>query len=93
MEFCPRLIALTCLYISTKVEECSTIAPANKFHTTIKLHGTLLLQTKIGSAVLDSSWNYEMRHLLECEYYVLETLEISLIIFHPYRPLLELYFF
>lgn len=32
---------------------------------------------------------YTSAHILECEYYVLEELSFQLIIYHPYRPLIQ----
>lgn len=32
---------------------------------------------------------YNSAHILECEYYVLEELNFQLIIYHPYRPLIQ----
>lgn len=67
----PRLILTTCLYLASKVEECTT--QAKKF--VLKMRE------------LDSTFLYDMNHILECEFYVLEELEFSLVVFHPYRVL------
>jgi len=74
-EFCPRLVAPTCLYISSKVEECSTQAPAFRFEKEMKK--------------IDPTFPYSTSNILECEFYVIEALNFDLIIFHPYRPLVE----
>jgi hypothetical protein len=39
IEFCPRLVSTSCLYIASKVEECSTQAPAFRFEREMKKHG------------------------------------------------------
>eukprot|EP01112_Ceratiomyxa_fruticulosa_P020900 TRINITY_DN7244_c0_g3_i2.p1 TRINITY_DN7244_c0_g3~~TRINITY_DN7244_c0_g3_i2.p1 ORF type:complete len:266 (+),score=34.58 TRINITY_DN7244_c0_g3_i2:210-1007(+) len=67
----PRLVLTTCLYLASKVEECTT--QAKKYVIKMK--------------EIDPSFPYEMNHILECEYYVLEELEFSLLVFHPYRAL------
>jgi len=67
----PRLIAVTCLYLSSKVEEC--ITQAKKCSTKMK--------------ELDHSFNYTMNDILECEFYVLEELDFCLVIYHPYKSL------
>lgn len=33
---------------------------------------------------------YRTNHILECEFYLLENLDCCLIVFQPYRPLLQL---
>jgi len=75
IEFCPRLVAPTCLYIATKVEECSTQYPVCKIANEMKKE--------------DASWPYSFNNLLECEFYVLETLGFYLIVYHPYHSLTE----
>ncbi|KYQ90358.1 putative C-type cyclin [Tieghemostelium lacteum] len=67
----PRLIAVTCLYLSSKVEEC--ITQAKKCVMKMK--------------ELDNSFNYTMNDILECEFYVLEELDFCLVIYHPYKAL------
>lgn len=34
-------------------------------------------------------FTYNSTHILECEYYVLEELNFQLIVYHPYRPLIQ----
>eukprot|EP00026_Physarum_polycephalum_P005598 Phypoly_transcript_05633.p1 GENE.Phypoly_transcript_05633~~Phypoly_transcript_05633.p1 ORF type:complete len:246 (+),score=19.19 Phypoly_transcript_05633:3-740(+) len=67
----PRLIATTCLYLASKVEECTT--QAKKYAMKMK--------------ELDGTFPYDMNHILECEFYVLEELDFCLLVFHPYRSL------
>jgi len=67
----PRLIATTCLYLASKVEECTT--QAKKY--VLKMRE------------IDSNFPYDMNHILECEFYVLEELDFCLLVFHPYRSL------
>eukprot|EP01119_Soliformovum_irregulare_P023542 TRINITY_DN8231_c0_g2_i1.p1 TRINITY_DN8231_c0_g2~~TRINITY_DN8231_c0_g2_i1.p1 ORF type:complete len:269 (+),score=28.48 TRINITY_DN8231_c0_g2_i1:14-820(+) len=73
VEFCPKLTAPTCLYIASKVEECSSQAPAYRFEKEMKR--------------IDASWPYNTSAILEAEFYVLEALQFNLIFFHPYKPL------
>jgi len=75
IEFCPRLIAPTCLYISSKAEECSTQVPAYRFEKEMKKQ--------------DSGWPYTSNNIIECEFYVIEALDFHLVVFHPYRSLIE----
>ncbi|GAM18049.1 hypothetical protein SAMD00019534_012240, partial [Acytostelium subglobosum LB1] len=67
----PRLIATTCLYLSSKVEE--SITQAKKCAMKMK--------------EIDTTFNFTMNDILECEFYVLEELSFELIIFHPYKSL------
>ncbi|EFA82991.1 cyclin [Heterostelium album PN500] len=67
----PRLIATTCLYLSSKVEECITQAK----------------KCAIKMKEIDPSYNFTMNDILECEFYVLEELNFELIIYHPYKSL------
>ncbi|KAK5577302.1 hypothetical protein RB653_002243 [Dictyostelium firmibasis] len=67
----PRLVAVTCLYLSSKVEEC--ITQAKKCAAKMK--------------EIDHSFNYLMNDILECEFFVLEELDFCLIIYHPYKSL------
>jgi len=75
LEFCPRLVAPSCLYIATKVEECSTQCPAYRIANEMKKQ--------------DPSWPYSNSHILECEFHVLETLGFYLVVYHPYRSLTD----
>jgi len=67
----PRLIATTCMYLASKVEECTT--QAKKF--VLKMRE------------IDPTFLYDMNHILECEFYLLEELDFCLVVFHPYRML------
>ncbi|RDD41293.1 Cyclin-C [Trichoplax sp. H2] len=41
------------------------------------------------SSYFGSDYPYKMSVILECEFFLLELLDCSLIVFHPYRPLLQ----
>ncbi|PRP80693.1 hypothetical protein PROFUN_11652 [Planoprotostelium fungivorum] len=71
----PLLIAPTCLYISSKVEECSIQSPAYKISGEMKK--------------LDNTWPYTTNDVLMCEFYILECLQFFLIVYHPYRSLID----
>eukprot|EP01097_Dermamoeba_algensis_P000197 TRINITY_DN1070_c0_g1_i2.p1 TRINITY_DN1070_c0_g1~~TRINITY_DN1070_c0_g1_i2.p1 ORF type:complete len:298 (-),score=60.52 TRINITY_DN1070_c0_g1_i2:194-1087(-) len=72
LEFDPRLVVPTSLYLSTKAEECLTQAK------------TFALAMKM----MDSNYKYDMNDILECEFYLLEDIGFHLIVFHPYKSLL-----
>jgi len=73
VDYDPRLIGPTCLYLASKVEEC--VVQARVFVAAIR-H-------------IDPKFPYTANQILECEYYVLEELEFYLVVYHPYRPLLQ----
>jgi len=70
MDFHPHLVALTCLFLASKVEECP-------------------LPPKLIMQQLDSRFPYGIPDLLECEYYVMEELDCNLVVFHPYRAVIQ----
>jgi len=73
LHYDPRLIAPTCLYVASKVEECSLQAKV----LCMKLKG------------MDVSYSYTMQDMLECEFYILEEMNFYLILYHPYKPLIQ----
>jgi len=72
IDFDPRLIAPTCLYLASKVEECITHA--------------CIFEKAMKS--IDKEWPYSMTEILEAEYYILEEMEFYLVLYHPYHPLI-----
>eukprot|EP00033_Pygsuia_biforma_P005285 GCRY01005819.1.p1 GENE.GCRY01005819.1~~GCRY01005819.1.p1 ORF type:complete len:258 (-),score=30.74 GCRY01005819.1:252-1025(-) len=69
----PALISAVVVYIASKVEECHNSLSANKLVKKIKRN--------------DPSWPYSVEDVLAMEYPLLEELDFSLIVFHPYRSL------
>ncbi|KAG2636013.1 hypothetical protein PVAP13_2NG416900 [Panicum virgatum] len=78
-EYDPRLVAPTCLYLASKVEESTVQARLLVFYIK-KMCGT-------GS---DDKYRFEIKDILEMEMKLLEALDYYLVVFHPYRPLLQL---
>eukprot|EP00698_Gefionella_okellyi_P019532 TRINITY_DN5994_c0_g1_i1.p1 TRINITY_DN5994_c0_g1~~TRINITY_DN5994_c0_g1_i1.p1 ORF type:complete len:256 (-),score=43.95 TRINITY_DN5994_c0_g1_i1:56-823(-) len=76
VECDPELVAPTCLYIATKVEEASITAKS-------------LAQWMQGIVNPSTGWKYKDSHVLVMELYIMEALNFQLVVFHPYRPLLQ----
>uniref|UniRef100_H3DFU8 Cyclin C n=2 Tax=Tetraodon nigroviridis TaxID=99883 RepID=H3DFU8_TETNG len=49
---------------------------------------TSVLKTRFSHA-FPKEFPYRMNHILECEFYLLELMDCCLIVYHPYRPLLQ----
>ncbi|URE16451.1 Cyclin, N-terminal domain [Musa troglodytarum] len=77
-EYDPRLVAPTCLYLASKVEESTVQARLLVFY--IK---------KMCASSSDEKYRFEIKDILEMEMKVLEALDYYLVVFHPYRPLLQ----
>ncbi|KAK1295182.1 Cyclin-C1-1 [Acorus calamus] len=75
-EYDPRLVAPTCLYLAAKAEE-STIQAR-------------LLVFFIKKIYVDEKYRFEIKDILEMEMKLLEALDYYLVVFHPYRPLIQL---
>ncbi len=48
------------------------------------------VKTKFTHAYSSQEFPYRANHLLECEFYLLENLDCCLIVYQPYRPLLQM---
>ncbi|CAF1195202.1 unnamed protein product [Adineta ricciae] len=78
----PWLLCPTCLFLAAKVEEFSTLSHprvCNAAATTYKKYAHLL-----GGP---NEYPYQIKHILECEFYLLEIMDCCLIVYHPYRSL------
>ncbi|CAL9104177.1 unnamed protein product [Musa textilis] len=82
-EYDPRLVAPTCLYLASKVEESTVQARLLVFY--IKK-----MCNYAGASSSDEKYRFEIKDILEMEMKVLEALDYYLVVFHPYRPLLQL---
>uniref|UniRef100_A0A8C8H716 Cyclin-like domain-containing protein n=1 Tax=Oncorhynchus tshawytscha TaxID=74940 RepID=A0A8C8H716_ONCTS len=69
----PVLMAPTCVFLASKVEVLFLFC-------TVK--------TRFSYA-FPKEFPYRMNHVLECEFYLLELMDCCLIVYHPYRPLLQ----
>lgn len=75
----PLLIAPTCFYLATKIEECVT---------PLKL---IIKEMDLVARHFDfvNGFPYKTEAAIECEFYLLEELDCYLIVYHPYRPLIQ----
>lgn len=80
----PFLLAPTCIFLASKVEEFGVIS-ANRLAASC----TNVIKNKFSYAY-SQDYPYHSKHILECEFYLLENLDCCLIVFQPYRPLLLL---
>lgn len=80
----PLLLVPTCIFLSSKVEEFGVISN-NRLITTCQT----VVKTKFSYAY-SQEFPYRINHILECEFYLLENLDCCLIVYQPYRPLLQL---
>uniref|UniRef100_A0A914W1N9 Cyclin-like domain-containing protein n=1 Tax=Plectus sambesii TaxID=2011161 RepID=A0A914W1N9_9BILA len=77
----PFLLAPTCVFLASKVEEFGMMS-------TTKLTGTLanLLKTRYPYAPQEP---IRVNQILEAEFFLLEMMDCCLIVYHPYRPLTQ----
>lgn len=75
-EYDPRFVAPTCLYLASKAEESTVQARLLVFY--------------IKKMCSDEKYRCEIKDILEMEMKLLEALDYYLVVFHPYRPLLQL---
>ena len=79
----PLLMAPTCVFLSSKVEEFGVISNSRLLST---------CQTVVKNR-FQYAWTqeypYRINQILECEFYLLELMDCCLIMYHPYRPLLQ----
>lgn len=80
----PLLLAPTCIFLASKVEEFGVISN-NRLISTCQT----IVKNKFGHA-WQQEFPYRANHILECEFYLLENLDCCLIVYQPYRPLLQL---
>jgi len=79
----PLLMAPTCILLASKVEEFGVLS-TNRLITTCQQ----VLKTKFSYAYTQE-FPYRTHLMSECEFYLLEAMDCCLILFHPYRPLLQ----
>lgn len=80
----PLLMAPTCIFLASKVEEFGVISNTRLIQTC-----QTVIKTKFGYAY-QQEFPYRTNHILECEFYLLENLDCCLIVYQPYRPLLPI---
>ncbi|ORX48023.1 C/H/G cyclin [Hesseltinella vesiculosa] len=74
----PLLVLVTCVYLATKIEECPVHIKM------VAQEAKHVFQVEFGGFPYDSS------KVAEFEFYLLEELEFYLIVWHPYRPLVQI---
>jgi len=79
----PLLMAPTSIYLASKVEEFGMLSN-NRIITTCQQ----VVKSKFSYAY-NQDFPYRIQNILECEFYLLEAMDCCLILFHPYRPLLQ----
>lgn len=79
----PFLLCPTCIYLASKVEECGVIQTG-----TLLMRCKSLLRQKYQN-IYAQEYTYKSQHIMECEFLLLEMLDCCLIVFHPYRPLMQ----
>lgn len=80
----PLLLAPTCIFLASKVEEFGVISNTRLISTC-----QTVIKNKFAYAY-PQEYPYRTIHILECEFYLLENLDCCLIVYQPYRPLLQL---
>lgn len=86
----PLLMAPTCVFLASKVEEFGVISNSRLISTCQQV-----VKTKFPYAyphvpqTQESLFPYRIQNVLECEFFLLEAMDCCLILFHPYRPLLR----
>lgn len=80
----PLLLAPTCILLASKVEEFGVISNSRLISICQSV-----IKTKFSYAYTQE-FPYRINHILECEFYLLENLDCCLIVYQPYRPLLQL---
>nr|AAW25737.1 SJCHGC00487 protein [Schistosoma japonicum] len=82
----PWLMAPSCLFLASKVEEFGVVSQKNLMASCRNVvHSHYLIYFPDGYG-----YPYRAQDVLECEFILLEAMDCSLIVFHPYRPLVQL---
>lgn len=79
----PFLLAPTCLFLATKVEEFG-LQSQQRFSS----QTASLIKGKY-AYLYPQEYPYKIQHIWECEFFLLEVMDCCLILYHPYRPLIQ----
>ena len=79
----PILLAPTCLFLATKVDEFGLISHQRVLQSCVQV-----FKSKFSYA-FPNEFPYRSSNISECEFYLLELMDCCLIVYHPYRPLLQ----
>ena len=80
----PLLMAPTAVFLASKVEEYGVISNSRIINTC-----SVLVKNKYAYAYPGHDYPYRAQHILECEFYLLENMDCCLVVFQPYRPLVQ----
>jgi len=80
----PLLMAPTAVFLASKVEEFGVISNSRLISTCQSV-----IKNKYSLPFKNAEFPYRIQNVLECEFHLLETMDCCLILYHPYRPLLQ----
>lgn len=80
----PLLLAPTSVFLSSKVEEFGVISNTRLINTC-----STIIKNKFSYAYPGQDFPYRANNILECEFYLLENMDCCLVVFQPYRPLVQ----
>lgn len=79
----PLLLAPTSILLAAKVDEFGPIS-----NSRLIAAASNVVKSKFSYA-FPNDFGYRIGHVWECEFYLLEMMDCCLVVFHPYRPLLQ----
>lgn len=80
----PLLLAPTSIFLASKVEEFGVISNTRLINTC-----STVIKNKFAYAYPGQDFPYRANNILECEFYLLENMDCCLVVFQPYRPLVQ----
>eukprot|EP00095_Tigriopus_kingsejongensis_P006066 maker-scaffold2471_size15358-snap-gene-0.6 protein:Tk06066 transcript:maker-scaffold2471_size15358-snap-gene-0.6-mRNA-1 annotation:"Cyclin-C" len=80
----PLLLAPTSIFLASKVEEFGVISNTRLINTC-----STVIKNKFAYAYPNQDFPYRANNILECEFYLLENMDCCLVVFQPYRPLVQ----
>ncbi|XP_033637692.1 cyclin-C-like isoform X2 [Asterias rubens] len=80
----PLLVGPTSIFLASKVEEFGVITSSRLINACQSV-----VKNKFGYAFQNQEFPFRMAQVLECEFFLLEIMDCCLIVFHPYRPLMQ----
>lgn len=78
----PFLLAPTCIFLACKVEEFGVISNS-------RLISTCQTVIKKFAYAHPQEYPYRIQNVLECEFFLLELMDCCLVLYQPYRPLVQ----
>jgi len=80
----PLLMAPTCVFLASKVEEFGVISNTKLINTC-----SSIIKNHLNYAFPGIEFPYRTQMILECEFFLLENMDCCLVVFQPYRPLVQ----